>query len=83
MQQMGRMGKMNDLVRSAKIAATKRAQCAKITMAQVQEIRTSTENTREAGQRYGLHPSRISAIRRHKIWRDYSSNPFAGLGARA
>lgn len=72
---------MSDQVRSAKIAATKRAQMAKLTIEQVREIRQRTTTIVQAAEKYGVHPSKISLIRRHQIWREHST-PWAGLGAR-
>ena len=70
--------------RGAKIAATKRAQMAVLTIEQVREIRRHTTTHAAAAAQYGVHPSKIAAIRQHRCWKDYQTpNPFAGLGARA
>ena len=81
MKIQGAKGLMSDQVRSAKIAAAKRAQMAKLTIEQVREIRQRTTTIVQAAEKYGVHPSKISLIRRHQIWREHST-PWAGLGAR-
>lgn len=80
----GAQGLMSGPVRGARIAATKRAQMATLTIEQVREIRQHTTTHAVAAAQYGVHPSKIAAIRQHRIWKDYQApNPFAGLGARA
>ena len=32
---------------------------------------------------HGISQGKVSAIRRHRCWRDLAGNPFTGLGARA
>ena len=81
MKIQGAKGLMSDQVRSAKIAATKRAQMAKLTMEQVREIRQRTTTIVQAAKKYGVHPSKISLILCHQIWKEYST-PWDGLGAR-
>ncbi|MBP3980828.1 hypothetical protein J8G26_08820 [Acidovorax sp. JG5] len=79
----GAKGLLSSPARSAKIAAKKRAQMARLTLEQVREIRQYTTTHAVAAETYGVHPSKIAAIRRHECWREYhTSNPFAGLGAR-
>jgi len=80
---MGKAGRQSDHLRSAKIAAIKRAQYAKLTLEQVRAIRASTDSGKVEAQRYGVNPSKISAIRAYRCWREFEANPFAGLGARA
>lgn len=83
MKRAGAKGLLSDPVRSAKIAATKRASpIAKLTMEQAREIRSSSETTVLLAARYGVSQGRISQIRHHLAWREFSGNPFAGLGAR-
>lgn len=80
----GAKGLLSGPARSAKIAAKKRAQMARLTLEQVREIRQYTTTHAVAAATYGVHPSKIAAIRRHECWKEYhTSNPFAGLGARA
>lgn len=72
------LGSMGGPVRSAKIAAIKRAQTGKITLDDAREIRSSNEPVKVLAERYGLCKDRIYRIRRGLAWREYS-NPFAGL----
>jgi len=75
-------GIMSDPIRSAKIAATWREKHAKLTVEQVRDIRTSNETGIAMAHKYGIAQCNIYAIRKHKLWRDYTGNPFQGLGAR-
>ena len=76
---MAALGAMSGPVRSAKIAAAKRAQAGKITLADARQIRSSDEPVKDLAERYGLSKDRVYRIRRGEAWRDYSNNPFAGL----
>lgn len=83
MKRAGAKGRLSDPVRSAKIAATKRASpIAKLDMETVRQIRASSETTVALAARYGVSQSKISAIQHHRAWREFRNNPFAGLGAR-
>lgn len=72
------LGAMGGPVRSAKIAAAKRAQTGKITIDDARYIRASDEPVKQLAERYSLSKDRIYRIRRGLAWREYS-NPFAGL----
>jgi len=78
MARVAALGAMGGPVRSAKIAAAKRAQSAKITLTDARQIRASDEPVKTLAERYGLSKDRIYRIRRGLAWREYS-NPFAGL----
>lgn len=78
-KQMGALGKMSGPVRSAKIAAVKRAKYAKLTHEDVREIRASNETGRAMAKRFQVSEEHISAILLNKRWREFSS-PWAGLG---
>ena len=80
---MGKEGRQSDHLRNAKLAATKRAKYAKLTIEQVRAIRAANTSNLEEAIRYGVHPRNISRIRRYVCWKEYGQNPFAGLGARA
>ena len=82
MVRMGALGKLSDLPRIAKIAATKRAKYGKITMDDARAIRESDATHEQVAQQYGLHPSKVASIRQHRCWRELTGNPFSGLGAR-
>lgn len=83
MKRQGELGKLSDLPRIAKIAATKRAFYAKLTMDDARAIRASNQTHEKTAIQYGIHPSKVASIRQHKCWRELSGNPFGGLGARA
>jgi hypothetical protein len=77
-EHMGKLGLMSGPVRSAKIAAVKRATCAKLTDEAVIEIRTSNETGRKLAEKFKVSQSHISKIQKGKCWRQFSS-PWAGL----
>ena len=79
----GAKGLLNDRVRVAKIAATKRATAGKLTMDAARAIRASDERQIDLAKRYGVSQHAISAIKMHRRWKEYDNNPFAGLGARS
>ena len=83
MKRVGEAGKLGDTARLAKIAATKRAgPQSKLTHEQVQAIRSSDATCKADAERYGVDPSTISAIRRHVRRKEFTNNPWIGLGAR-
>lgn len=80
-QQLGALGVMSGPVRSAKIAATKRAgPQAKITDADVHRIVYGTETLATLARELNINQGTVSKIRRRTCRRDFSS-PWAGLGA--
>lgn len=78
-KQMGALGKMSGPIRSAKIAATKRDKYAKLTPADVHEIRSSDAKGRDMAKKFNVDEKHISRIRLNHCWRQFSS-PWAGLG---
>ena len=77
----GEKGLMSGLVRSARIAAAKRAsKQAKLDAQAVIEIRASTATGAALARRYGVSISCVSRIRRGSVWREFAGNPWAGLG---
>jgi hypothetical protein len=76
-QEMGALGLMGGLVRSASIARARRLQ-AILTDEQVREIRSSKESSRYIAKRMGVSQSYISAIRLNKLRREYAS-PWSQL----
>jgi hypothetical protein len=75
-------GAWSGLARRAKIAKTKRGQM-KLTEEKAREIRESAESGPVLAERYGVNKSLVNNIKRGVAWRDYTPNPWAGLGARA
>ena len=71
----------NHLLRSAKIAKARRAG-AKLSDADVADIRASTEKDHILAERYGVSRSHVSGIKARTKWRDHSVSPWAGMGAR-
>ena len=71
----------NHLLRSAKIAKARRAG-AKLSAADVADIRASTEKDHVLAERYGVSRAYVSSIQLHRRWRDHTISPWAGMGAR-
>lgn len=80
-EECGAKGLMSGPVRSAKIAATKRAgPQAVLTDDQVAAIRAGTESVTAAAAAYGVSPSTVNRIRRGEMRRDFAG-PMAGIVA--
>ena len=78
----GAAGKMSGAIRSAKIAAAKRAgKQAKLTQEQVREIRAADEPGTVLAARYGVAEATISKYRLNRCRREFGGNPWQGLGA--
>lgn len=71
----------NEVLRRARIAATKQARHARLTPEQVQWVRTSPLSGAEVARQLGVHRSLTNRIRRGAAWAQ-PGNPWAGLGAR-
>lgn len=79
-KELGALGVMSGPVRSARIAAVKRAgKQAKISQQQAREIRHSDESSTVLAARYGLSVSTVCRIRNGQMRREFAGNPFAGL----
>lgn len=80
--QLGAIGVMSGPVRSAKIAAAKRAgKQAKVTQEDVRAIRASDEPVAVLAGRYGVAEATISKYRLGQMRREFEANPWQGLGA--
>jgi len=77
----GRAGLMSGPRRSAKIAAAKRATCAKLTMEFAREVRASNESGAAISRRTGVSQAKISKIRLGKAWREFTGSILTGLFA--
>jgi len=77
-KKLGAIGIMSGHLRSAKIAATKRAKYAKLNAQAVQEIRSSQESGRAMAEKFNVSEKHISRIRLNQSWKDFTS-PFLGL----
>lgn len=75
-----RIGKMaaGNLMRKIKVQAFKQRTVGKLTWDQADEIRVSTEPSRQVASKFGVDKSLICRIRAGKAWVRYNS-PFAGL----
>lgn len=81
-KELGALGVMSGPVRSARIAAVKRASAqAKITQDDARAIRSSAEPERVLSERYGLSMCVVGRIRRSETRREFVGNVWAGLGA--
>lgn len=79
-QACGEQGLMSGPIRSAHIAAAKRAgRQAKIDHAQALTIRASDEPGRVLAKRYGISAATVSKIRRGQMRRDFVASPWAAL----
>ena len=80
------LGKANDMrtgytrtpTRRKRISDDKRKRFAKLTTEQIAAIRAA-ETGVQAAIEHGISKATASSIRAYKKWKDYSSNPFAGL----
>jgi hypothetical protein len=71
-----------NVVRSAKLAEVARRQ-SDLTMDRVREIRSSGLRPTDAAHAYGISLQTAARIIRHDSWKEYGTNPWAGLGASA
>jgi hypothetical protein len=80
------LGKANDIrtgytrtpTRRKRISDDKRKRFAKLTTEQIAAIRAA-ETGVQAAIENGISKATAVRIRSYKMWKDYSSNPFAGL----
>ena len=78
--QLGALGVMSGPVRSANIAATKRAgRQARITQQDARAIRASDEKLSVLSARHGISEATVSKIRLGRVRREFGANPWAGL----
>lgn len=82
-KELGAMGIMSGKVRSAAIAKAKQAKALAINHEIVRDIRTSSASGVELSKQYGISQNLVSKVRLHKCWKEWTNNPFAGLGAMA
>lgn len=79
---LGARGVMSGLIRSAKIAAVKRAgKQARINQEDARVIRGSEERLSVLAARYGISESTASRIKLGTMRREFSGNVWQGLGA--
>jgi hypothetical protein len=72
-------GAFANRARDAKVAAWHREPGrSKLSMEMVREIRASTESSLALAARYGVSRSRVTRVRNHDAWKDYT-NPYMSL----
>lgn len=75
------MNTATNTLRVKRIADVKRRTDAKLSQADVDQIRASDEKHQYIANRYGVTKSLIGKIRRGEVWRTFSASPFSGLFA--
>ena len=75
------MSSATNTLRSKRIAETMREKHAKLSQADVDQIRASDEKQKDLATRYGVSEGRICRIKRGEVWRTFSASPFSGLFA--
>lgn len=79
-KRLGALGVMSGPIRSARIAAAKRAgKQARITQDEARTIRVSDETSTVLAGRYGLSVATICRIKRGELRREFTGNVWAGL----
>lgn len=76
---MADMSSATNALRSQRIAEVKRQTHAKLSQAEVDQIRASDDTHQDLAARFGVTKSLIGRIRRGEMWRTFSASPFAGL----
>ena len=78
---MADMNTATNALRSKRIAEVKRRTDAKLSQADVEHIRTSSDTHQDLAARFGISKSIIGRIKRGEMWKTFSASPFAGLFA--
>ena len=78
---MAEMNSATNTLRVKRIAEIKRRTSAKLSQADVEQIRAADEKQQDLANRYGVTKSLIGKIRRGEVWRTFSASPFSGLFA--
>ena len=78
---MADMNSATNTLRVKRIAEIKRRTGAKLSQADVDQIRAADEKQQDLASRYGVTKSLIGKIRRGEVWRTFSASPFSGLFA--
>ena len=78
---MANMNNATNTLRIKRIADVKRRTDAKLSQADVDQIRAADEKQQDLASRYGVTKSLIGKIRRGEVWRTFSASPFSGLFA--
>ena len=78
---MADMNSATNTLRVKRIAEIKRRTSAKLSQADIDQIRATDEKQQDLASRYGVTKSLIGKIRRGEVWRTFSASPFSGLFA--
>lgn len=78
---MADMSSATNALRSRRIAEVKRRTEAKLSQADVEQIRESGDTHQHLAARFGVTKSIIGRIKRGEMWRTFSASPFGGLFA--
>lgn len=78
---MSEMNTATNTLRIKRIAEVKRRTDAKLSQADVEQIRASGDTHQDLAARFGISKSIIGRIKRGEMWRTFSASPFAGLFA--
>ena len=78
---MADMSSATNMLRSMRIAEIKRRTDAKLSRADVEQIRASGDTHQDLATRFGISKSIIGRIKRGEMWKTFSASPFAGLFA--
>jgi hypothetical protein len=74
-----RTAKKPDVQRRRHLAGLKSRERSPLTLEQVRYIRECNKTLAAVAEELGIGATTASAIRRHKRWKEYAGNPFAGL----
>lgn len=78
---MAEMNSATNTLRVKRIAEIKRRTSAKLSQADVYQIRASDDRYDDLATRFGVSKSLIGRVRRGEVWRTFSASPFSGLFA--
>lgn len=78
---MADMNSATNTLRVKRIAEIKRRTSAKLSQADVYQIRASDDRYDDLATRFGVSKSLIGRVRRGEVWRTFSASPFSGLFA--
>ena len=78
---MADMNTATNTLRVKRIAEIKRRTSAKLSQADVDQIRAADEKQQDLANRYNVTKSLIGKIRRGEVWQTFSASPFSGLFA--
>ena len=78
---MANMNTATNTLRVKRIAEIKRLTQAKLSQADVDQIKASDDRREDLSARFGVSKSLIGRIQRGEVWKTFSASPFSGLFA--